>query len=191
MSLYDLIISRRTIREFKRKTIPKEYIEKYINAGRLAPQAANRQPLEFIVVDDDGVLSEIFPKTSLATHLDWKPSLESRPAAYVAVLVNKEIQKDAWADYDVACASENISLAAWEDKIGSCLIGAFDKTFVKSLLKIPDRYDLSLLIALGYPAHKAIIEDAVVGNIGYRRDKDGTFHVPKRKLKDILHYNSF
>ena len=53
MSIYDLILNRRTIRKFEQKPITDEMIKKYINAARLAPSAANRQPLKYI-----GVVSE-------------------------------------------------------------------------------------------------------------------------------------
>ena len=52
MSLYDLIISRRSIRSYEDKAIPKEVLEKIIEAGRQSPSAANRQPYRFIIVDD-------------------------------------------------------------------------------------------------------------------------------------------
>ena len=52
MSLYDLILSRRSIRSYEDKAIPKEVLEKIIEAGRQSPSAANRQPYRFIIVDD-------------------------------------------------------------------------------------------------------------------------------------------
>lgn len=190
-SLYDLIKTRRTIREFQRKEISKTLLEKYIDAARLAPQAANRQPLEYIVVDDEKKSSDVFSMISFAGYLDWDPTQERRPQSYIVILVNKDIQKDLWVSFDVACAAQNIVLAAWEDGVGSCFIGAFDRENVRQSLNIPEKYDIVLLLALGYPAHKSLVENMKDGNIQYRRDSDGTFHVPKRLLKDIIHYNGF
>ena len=53
MSVHDLILSRRTIRQFGPKPVGRDILEKIVNAGRLAPSAANLQPLEFIAVDDE------------------------------------------------------------------------------------------------------------------------------------------
>lgn len=191
MKLYDLIVSRRTIREFQDKPVARDLLERLVNAGRLAPQAANRQPLEFIVVDEPDICSQIFPLVKLAGYLEWKPSNEKRSRAYIAVIVNRSLQKPIWIPYDVALASENISLVAWEEGIGSCLIGSFNKGPLVELLGVPDDYDLNLLIALGYPAHKSVAEEMKDENIAYRRDDAGTFHVPKRPLNKIIHYNKF
>ena len=192
MKLYDLIVSRRTIREFKDTPVKRELLERFVNAGRLAPQAANRQPLEFIIIDDEKVCAAMFPLIKLAGYLEWSPDILAMPRAYIAVLVNKKLQKPVWIPYDVALASENISLAAWEEGVGSCLVGAFNKGKVAELLGVPeDDFDLPLLVALGYPAHKSLAEDASDENMAYRRDEDGTFHVPKRPLAKVLHYNKF
>lgn len=191
MKLYDLIVSRRTIREFQDKSIPEGLLENFVNAGRLAPQAANKQPLEFIIIDDRGVCEKIFGIVKLAGYLEWKPALDKRPRAYIAVIANKSLQAPAWIPFDVALASENICLTAWEEGIGSCFIAAFTKSKAAELLEIPDEYDLPLLIALGYPAHESCIEEVKDNETAYWRDEYGTFHVPKRPLKEITHHNKF
>ena len=191
MKLYDLIISRRTIREFQPKPIPRESLERYVNAGRLAPQSANKQPLEFIVIDDPAICNEIFSLVAFAGYLDWNPPKGKRPQVYVAILINTRIQEPGWACCDVACAAENVALAAWEEEVGSCMIGSFKKEEVQRLLGVPENYDVSLLMALGYPAHKSYAEDMRGDRIEYWRDEDGNFHVPKRALKNVLHYNRF
>lgn len=61
MGIYETIISRRTIRKFKQETIDPEILKKLVNAGRLAPSAANLQPLEYLVVDDKDLKEKIFP----------------------------------------------------------------------------------------------------------------------------------
>jgi nitroreductase len=191
MKLYDLITSRRTIREFEPKPVSRELLERFVDAGRLAPQAANRQPLEFIVVDDPALCEKLFSLVAFAGYLDWNPPKDKRPQVYVAILIDTRIQGPKWAYCDVACAAENIALAAWGDGVGSCMIGSFKKEEVQRLLGVPENYDVSLLMALGYPAHKSYAEDMKGDSIEYWRDEKGEFHVPKRPLKKILHYNRF
>ena len=53
MNLYETIIRRRSIRRFKDMPVPYGVLEKCVNAARLAPSAANLQPLEYIVVDEE------------------------------------------------------------------------------------------------------------------------------------------
>ena len=52
MSLVDVVLSRRSIRRYKSKEIPKDVLYKIFEAGRQAPSAANRQPWHFIVLTD-------------------------------------------------------------------------------------------------------------------------------------------
>ncbi len=191
MKLYDLIISRRTIREFLDKPVSKEILERCVNAGRLAPQATNIQPLEFVVIDDTSLCQDFFPLIRLAGRLQWKPAVDKRPRAYIAIVVNEQLQLPNWIAYDVALAAENICLTAWEEGIGSCLVGSFNKIKAEELLHIPEKYRIALLVALGYPAHKSVVEEVKNENVAYWRDEEGTFHVPKRSLKKIMHENGF
>lgn len=191
MTLYDLILSRRTIREFQDRAISRKQLERFADAGRLAPQAANRQPLEFVLVDDPALCRQIFPLIKLAGHLKWKPSEERQPRAYICLAANGLLQKPQWVPYDAGLAAGNICLAAWEEGIGSCLIGAFHRGKVEELLKFPGNSSLALLVALGYPAHRSVVEEMEGNCLEYWRDEEGTFHVPKRPLGRIIHYNTF
>jgi len=49
MSLVDVVLDRRSIRRYEQKEIPKDVLDKILEAGRQAPSAANRQPWHFIV----------------------------------------------------------------------------------------------------------------------------------------------
>jgi nitroreductase len=79
---------------------------------------------------------------------------ENRPVAYILVLVNKKI-RSAGFKHDVGLAVGNIVLAAFEMKIGCCIMGAIEREKIKKILKIPENYYLDLVVALGYPAEKA------------------------------------
>jgi len=56
--VYQIIMKRRSIRRFKPEKVPYEVLEKLVNAGRVAPSAANLQPLEYIVVDEENLLCQ-------------------------------------------------------------------------------------------------------------------------------------
>ena len=71
-------------------------------------------------------------------------------------------------------------------------IGAFKKRNITEVLGIPKNYSVELALAIGYPTEKPRYED--VGrnsSIKYYKDTYGNLHVPKRKLKDIIHFNGF
>jgi nitroreductase len=191
MKFYDLIVSRRSIRQFKQEPIPKKILEKLIDAARLAPSEANFQPLEFIVVDDEEIKKKIFSCLRWAAYIapEGNPKPGQEPAAYVIVLVNNKI-RDRGFGRDTGAAIENILLMAWEEGIGSCWVISIDRSRVHQILSIPEQFSIDSVIALGCPAEKPILED-IQDSVRYWKDEEGKLHVPKRKLKDVIHFNKY
>jgi len=152
MNFYDLILSRRTIRQFAPRPVPREILEKIVNAGRLAPSAANLQPLEFIVVDDDTVRSRILPSLKWAAYIapEGDPKSGNEPRAYIFTLINAAI-RDKKYEYDVGAAMENMILAALSEGIASCWLISIDRPNITRLLEIPESRILDSVLALGFP----------------------------------------
>jgi nitroreductase len=191
MKAYDLIISRRTIRQFKPQPISRDILTKIVNAGRLAPSAANLQPLEFVVVDEESLEKEIFSCLKWAAYITPRgnPKPGNEPQAYIITLANSQIREKMY-EYDVGAAIENMILTALEDGIASCWLISVDKARVAELCNIPEHYKVDSVLALGYPAQESRAEE-FKDSCKYWQDADGTFHVPKRKLEDIVHFNKF
>ncbi len=191
MSLYALILSRRSIRQFNPEPVPRDILEKLVDAARLAPSAANLQPLEFIVVDDVELRKQIFPCLKWAAYIapEGNPKPGHEPVAYIVVLVNLQV-RDRGYERDVGAAVENMILAAWEEGIGSCWILSVERNKVREMLKIAMNYKIDSVLALGYPDEKPIAED-MKNSLKYWKDKEGCLHVPKRILEDIIHFNIF
>jgi len=88
MSVYDTAIKRRSIRRFKDMPVPKDVLEKCVDAARLAPSGANLQPLEYIIVDDEQLVPQVFSIIKWAAYIrpagDPPPGHE--PKAYIAIL---------------------------------------------------------------------------------------------------------
>lgn len=191
MNFYELILSRRSIRQFKSKPISKDILEKLVNTARLAPSAANRQPLEFIVVDEEEMGRKIFSCLKWAAYIapqgDPRPGHE--PVAYIVILVNTGIKERGY-EYDAGAAIENIILAAWEQGVGSCWLLSVERDKIQDILKIPMTYKIDSVIALGYPDEEPIAE-IMEDSVKYWKDSTGRLHVPKRKLEDIIHFNRF
>ena len=191
MSTYELIMQRRTIRKFKQQPLEDELLERCVNAARVAPSAANLQPLEYIVVADPEAVEQVFPHTAWAGYLpDWKPQPGEQPVAYIFVLINREHCPQG-GDMDVGIAAENITLTALEEGVGSCMIGSLNRVALTGLLGVPEHCEISLAIALGYAAEDPIMEDMKDDSIKYYRDEDGRLHVPKRSLDQILHWDTY
>jgi len=182
-----LILKRRTIRKFKQKLIPKTILMNCINAARLAPSAANLQPLEYILVTEK--LNRVFGCIKWAGYLrDGAPKKGEKPVAYIIVISNLKINKNA--KYDVGLAIGNILITALENGIASCIIGSLNIPRLSGYLKIPKNYAIELAIALGYPKQSSQ-EEILTKDIKYWLDKGGMLHVPKRKLTDIVHKENF
>lgn len=194
MKVYDILISRRTIRKFQQKPIELSILKRLVNAGRLAPSAGNLQPLEYFVAVDSTLREKIFPYVKWADYIapEGNPKENERPVAYVVILVNKEICFPPFEKYDVGASVENITLAALEEGIGCCWIGSFNRKKIENILRIPQKYSADLVLALGYPLENPEYYDIVKNkSIKYHKDTSGILHVPKRKLDDIIHVDCF
>lgn len=192
-SLYDLIVTRRTIRQFKPEALSRQVLEKMVDAARLAPSAANRQPLEYVIVDNSEVCRKIFPCLRWAGYIKPRgnPKPGQEPAAYIIILVNTEINSKEYI-WDAGASIEHIILTAWEVGIGSCWLLSIEREPIRDILKVPEKYLIDSVVALGYPAEQPQVEDLVGSDsVKYWLDDAGRLHVPKRKLEDITHYNSF
>lgn len=191
MSVYEKIISRRTVRQFTARPISDEILENLVNAGRLAPSGANLQPLEFIVINDEAVRKEVFPCLKWAAYIapEGNPRPGQEPVAYVIILVNGEIRPQGF-EWDVGAAMENMILTAWDEGIGSCWLLSINRDRLRQILSVPENYRIDSVLALGYPAEKSVIEE-LTDSVKYWKDEQGRFHVPKRALKDVIHRNGF
>ena len=191
MTLHDLIVSRRTIRQYKPRPVDRAVLERLVDAGRLAPSVANMQPLEFYIVDDPAMRAAVFPCLKWAAYIqpEGNPKAGQEPTAYVFVLVNTKIREKMY-EYDVGAAVENICLAALGEGIGSCWLISIDRPKIAEVLGIPEEYRIDSVVALGYPAEISTVEE-LKDSPRYWKDEAGGFHVPKRKRGDVMHLNKF
>jgi nitroreductase len=197
VSVYDIAVTRRSVRRFKDKAVPYEVLEKCLDAGRLAPSGRNQQVCEYIAINDPEVLPGIFENIGGSVKLPPEkggPRPEQSPKAYILILINKAWEGDAnrrrISLYDVGMAAENIILVAYEQGLGACPILMFREENLKPVLNIPDDYDVALVIVMGYPDESPVAEVAVDSVDGWVDDKL-VRHVPKRRLQDIVHRNGF
>lgn len=188
--VYKAIISRRTIRRFKQEPIDRNVLKKLINAARVAPSAANLQPLEYFIVDKKELCSKVFETLGWAGYIKpkWIPGGIERPTAYIIILVRENISK--YSQWDVGLSAENIMLAAEEENIGSCMLLNVKREQLREVLKIPESLRIDSVIALGYKSENSVMEE-MKDSIKYWRDEKEVLHVPKRKLEDIIHINEF
>ena len=198
MDVYEAVTKRRSIREFKDTPVPYDILERCVNGARLAPSAANRQPCEHIIVDDEQLLPQVFDAVGSWFGIPrpkegWPPG--RRPKAYIVTLINSSLEAELGGNrrdtgYDVGMAAENMILVALEQGIGSCAITSFKQGKLRQVLNIPDKYEVAMVLALGFPDESPVLEVAT-DSIKRWVDSDGVRHIPKRELKDIIHRNRF
>ena len=188
--IYEKIISRRTIRKYLQKEIPEEVLLKCVEAARLSPSGANLQPLKYVIVNNQKLLKEVFSTLSWAGYLPgYQPSDEEMPRAYIIILLDKKIRQNP--GHDAGIASMSISMVAYDESLGSCILGAVDREKLRQALNIPDNLDIVLVVALGYPAENPVVDKVGEKDIKYWLDEKGILHVPKRGLQDIVKWNGY
>ncbi len=149
MELLKLMQSRQSVRAYKPDPVEEEKLQQILEAARLAPTAANRQPFRLIVVHTAGheaELRRIYPR-------EW---LTKAPLVLCACAVGPEgwsrMDGKPYVDVDVTIALDHLILAATELGLGTCWIAAFDPAAARDVLGLPEGVDLIAMTPLGYPA---------------------------------------
>jgi len=152
MDVAKAIRDRRSVRSYENKDIPQEVLIKVLEAARLAPSANNRQPWKFVVV------REAAKRKALAKAAKEQQFVAEAPVVIAAVALEPERTMTCGVPtyaVDLAIAVDHMTLAAVQQGLGSCWIGAFYQEDVRKLLEIPDECKVAALLTLGYPRDQA------------------------------------
>jgi nitroreductase len=188
MDLYEAIERRRTIRVFK-AAATEEQLKKIILAGTKSPSAVNKQPWEFVLVNDPALIDriatikyELTMKNALGNAedtealkkraLDQKDSFNN--ASIVAVCNLVEWERSVWM------CMENISLAAVAEGLGSGIVLFWDeeKHKVGELIGLPHYIEVTAIMKIGVPAENGF-------------DRENNPYAPRRQDFSWLHQNRF
>ncbi len=174
----ECIIGRRSIRKFKDTAVSHETLNNIVETASYAPSWKHTQIVRYIAIE--GELKHRIATECTSTYPSNGVIIE-HSAMLVAITVIKNRsgyerdgsfttpREDTWQMFDAGIASEAFCLAAYEQGIGSVILGIFDEAKVASLLDIPEDRELIALIPIGYPD-----EDPIA---------------PKRKsVEDLLSY---
>lgn len=189
-NLMELLKTRRSYRRFLQRAIDPAIINEILEAARYASSGMNRQPLSYIVISGEEKISPVFRLTKWAAALPpelGQPKDNEKPMLFIAVIQNTDI--NANCDTDAGLAISNMTLAAWNHGIGSCIIGNCNKPRLSELFGLSEKQKLHTLIGFGYPAHRSSIVDMNnTEDYNYYLDDDKNYIVPKRKLSDTVTY---
>ena len=188
MNITELLTSNRSYRRFHEdQPLDEATLRGLVDKTRLCPSSANRQPLKYMLACSPEDRAKIFPCLAWAGALkDWPgPAEGQRPAGYIVILGDIEISSTFHVDSGIA--AQSMLLAAVEQGLGGCMIGSIDRARLREVLRVPDEFAIALVIALGRPAEKVVLEDAKnLTDVVYWRDQQDVHHVPKRPLEELL-----
>ena len=188
MTIAELVLKSRSFRRFHEdKAVGMDTMRGLIDIARVSASGANVQPLKYIVSCSPEKNALIFPHLVWAGYLtEWAgPAEGERPTAHVIILGDTEVCKSFGVDHGIA--AQNILLAAAEQGLGGCMVGAIHRDSLRDALGIPERYEILLAVPMGWPKEKVVLETVGPdGNIKYYRDSVGVHHVPKRSLDEVL-----
>ncbi len=173
MELFEAILNRRSIRQFKEEIPDDEIIEKIVEAGIMAPSAGDLQSWEAIVIKDHNNKVKI----ALAAYVQ---EFIAKAPVLIVMCANKasagarygERGRELYCIQDAACAAQNMLLAAQGLGLGAAWIGAFAEEDVAEVLNLPEHVRPVALIPIGYPDENPEMP-------------------PRRSVKDVTHYEKY
>lgn len=161
METFEAIKKRRSVREYTGESIPREDIEKIVDAGRLAATGSNYQPWEFIVITERGMIEQLKVAAS------WM----EKAGAIIAVVMDPTSR---WWVEDGAAAVENMLIASTALGYGSCWLEGYTlprEAEFKEFLGIPEEKRLLTLVPIGVPVQWPTID--------------------KKTLEEVLHWEKY
>ncbi len=186
--LKELILKNRSYRRYDSSvSISNELLIEWVDNAMKTPSARNSQPLRFIIVNEKHNNEFVFKNLKWAGYLkDWGgPNESEKPSSYILILVDKKITENA--DIDIGIVAQTICLQTVEEGYGACMFKSFNKKEITEYYKINDEFSLSLVVAIGKPNEKIVIDEINLNeSIKYYRDNNDVHHVPKIRINDLI-----
>jgi len=142
MDVKTAIQSRRSIRKYENKQIPREVLEDLLESARIAPSANNAQGWYMIAITDKDTLTKLVP-------ISGHQKFVGECSLYLVGVTEPSVYYSA---IDMTIALDHLSLRALELELGTCWIGDFESDKVKQLLGIPAERDVPICMTVGFPA---------------------------------------
>lgn len=161
MEVFETILRRRSVRSYLPDPVPQEKLRRILEAGRLSPSAMNKQPWHFIVVTDPEKRKEL-------AHGKFGYMLKEAPLVIVGCGDREASPK--WYKVDTAIALQTMVIAATGEELGTCWVGSFDEAMVKETLKIPDRFEVVAMLAVGYPKEGFSLTGTITSVLRKKKD---------------------
>lgn len=148
MAFLELVERRYSVRAYKTDPVEEPKLQQVLEAFRLAPTAANRQPFRLIVIHTAGKEAEM-------RRIYDRPWFAQAPLLLCACGLPGEAwgrrEGKSYLDVDVAIAMDHLILAATALGLGTCWVAAFDPAAAREGLGLPQDVEPIIFTPLGYP----------------------------------------
>jgi len=178
--LMEIIKGRRSIRRYQDREIPEEDLNQILKAIRWSPSWANTQCWEVIVIKDAGIRQKLqetlSPGNPAAKAIGEEASVVITLCGKLERAGYKKGQSTTkfgdWFMFDLGIATQNLCLTAHNLNLGTVIVGLFDHDKAKDILKVPEGYEVVVLVPLGYPAKEVSAP-------------------PRKEIDEFVHYDTF
>ncbi len=151
MDFWDVLNKRYSVRQYLEKPVEPDKLARVLEAARVAPSGSNRQPWKLVVVRDELLRRQMVEACCDQKFIGQAPVV----IAGVGTMPQRIMHCDVPGDpVDVAIAMEHVALAAANEGLGTCWIGAFHQDKVRAVLGIPATCKVIEVMVLGYPADR-------------------------------------
>jgi len=144
VDVIEAIRTRRSIRSYVQKPLESRHRDILLEAARLAPSGANRQPWQIIMVTNEQTMKDLVP---ICKNQDFVGQCSM-------FLVGVDDPNQKWSRVDLSIAMDHLALTAQELGLGTCWIGAFDQAKLAKLLGVPADRVITVCMTVGYPAEE-------------------------------------
>lgn len=165
MTANECIRGRRSIRQFTDKPVPHDVLENIVETASYAPSWKHTQITRYIAVE--GALKDKIADECTSAYAKNGEIIKNAPLLIAVTFIKNRsgFERDGsfstpkeggWQMFDTGIATEAFCLAAYEQGLGTVILGIFDEAKAASLLEVPEERELVALIPVGYPAEEPV-----------------------------------
>ncbi|MBO5166018.1 MAG: nitroreductase family protein [Lachnospiraceae bacterium] len=165
MTANECIRGRRSIRQFTDRPVPHDVLENIVETASYAPSWKHTQITRYIAVE--GALKDKIADECTSAYAKNGEIIKNAPLLIAVTFIKNRsgFERDGsfstpkeggWQMFDAGIATEAFCLAAYEQGLGTVILGIFDEAKAASLLEVPEDRELVALIPVGYPAEEPV-----------------------------------
>lgn len=161
MDFMECVTGRRSVRKFKQEAVDDALIERAVQAATYAPSWKNAQATRYVAISNEALKTKIAEECVMGFEYNKKTILNAPMLVLVATVSPRSgFERDGspstskgthWESFDAGIAAQTFCLSAFEQGLGTVILGIFDEDKLIKTVKIPEGQKISAMIAIGHP----------------------------------------